>query len=187
MSISLKKILSHLKRGEHWIWLTLSNGLQLTPHLHAVLMYVWITHFLSTRYMLLYVSSFVWAHPISNLLYFYVLILVFGTITFLTTSSSMHFHFADPLVFCLQFFHDGDFPHWLGVYDINAHTSQRLCKICSGRWWSRDSGNELWILPFFAYLIGTCLLCRNLCIDFCVLRSLELVSVESVSKSCSNV
>lgn len=51
MSISLKKTLGHLKRDEYWIWHTRSNGCQLILLLPAVLMFIWITPSLSTRYI----------------------------------------------------------------------------------------------------------------------------------------
>lgn len=214
MSISLKKTLSHLKRGEHWIWPILLNGFQPTLRLHAVLMCIWITPFLSIRYMLESASSFQWTCP-CQLIYF-TFIPCYLTVTFiylfkyawlrswkplnschlwnricvlnclfLKTSSSNHFHFTDPLVFCLQFFHDGDFPHWFGIYDINAHASQRLCKICSGGWRSRDSGNKHLILSFFACLIGACFSCYVIICTACfwVLRSSEIVFIETESKS----
>lgn len=107
---------------------------------------------------------------------------------FLLVSSSEFSHFADPLVLCLQLFHDGNFPHWFGLHDINAHPPQWLCKICSGRRWPWDFGNYLLMFSsFYASYTSVYLLRNNLyAMILCLHYFGVCVSCWQVFNSCPN-
>ena len=69
--------------------------------------------------------------------------------------------YADSLVLCFQFIHDGYLSHWFGVNDLDANSKKWLCKVCSGRWWSGNFGDNNWTLSFSS--LRKVLLSENSC------------------------